>query len=172
MAEDTGKRACRKNSKDLPVAVSDRATFLAWISQQFGSLDAYQMMILNRTVQGISLKKISKEFKIDLFLIFDSINNNREFLARYKEAMKGRIFIFENDLVNYEGFDEIPTTVDQLGNEDLARGYISRAKSQSDFMIKVLERKSKDWSIKQGQEVTQTVQLGVAVIPAKDVAVE
>lgn len=159
--------ARRKIAPVVP-EIADRAAFNEWVRNTFGSTAKYQSYICQATIEGTSLKTISETYSVSLVMLYVSISGAPEFKKRYEAALQGRLFLLNNEAINFGGLKTVPTVVDKYGNQDLARGYLDRAKSEHQITMQVLERKTNDWKTKTESEVKTDAKLGIVVMPPKE----
>lgn len=160
--------APRRKATPVVPQIADRAQFNQWVRETFGTTAKYQAYICQATIEGTSLKSISDTYSVSLVMLYVSISSAPEFQRRYEAALQGRLFLLNNEAINFGGLKTVPTVVDKYGNQDLARGYLDRAKSEHNITMQVLERKTNDWKVKTEADVKTDTKLGIVVMPPKE----
>lgn len=91
-----------------------------------------------------------------------------EFKKKYEEMLMMHISVAEERLLTGEFLENLPQTVDKLGNVDIARGALRKAELDMKRMQWVLERRDKKYQSKIQQDITSNGEaLNAIVLPAK-----
>ena len=107
-------------------------------------------------------------FKDDLescMRCWDILQNDKHFLARYKDAINMKISGMEEEVITGRIFNTVPVKSDKYGNMDIAPGYLRLAELQNARFKWILEKREERYREKQASLQAQT--LGVLVLPNK-----
>ena len=121
-------------------------------------------------LKGIMLKDLFSNssfrvtFKDDMgtcMRCWDIVRSDKEFYKEYTEILNMKLTGMEEDLLTGKVFEKIPTKVDQLGNEDLAPGYLKLAEIQSKRLQWIMEKRNEKYT---GKELNSIVGDGAKIL--------
>lgn len=72
---------------------------------------------------------------------WELLSSDKEFEKKYQEMLHMHLKVAEEKLLTGEFLDNIPQTVDKLGNVDLARGHLRKAELEMKRLQWLLERR-------------------------------
>lgn len=99
---------------------------------------------------------------------WEILRTDKDFYHDYSRVIEMKLSGIEEDLLTGKYFNKIPTKVDQLGNEDIAPGYLKLAEIKSNRLKWILEKRNDKYNNK---ELNGTVSDGakvVVIIPKRE----
>lgn len=107
-------------------------------------------------------------FKDDLdscMRCWDILQNDKDFLAKYKDVINMKISGMEEEVITGRIFNAVPTKADRNGAFDIAPGFLRLAELQNARFKWILEKRDERYREKQANTQAQT--LGVLILPEK-----
>jgi len=111
-------------------------------------------------------------FKDDLdscMRCWDILQNDKDFLARYKDVINMKISGMEEEVITGRIFNTVPTKADRNGAMDIATGYLKLAELQNARFKWILEKR--DERYREKTKLQDAVASGAKItieMPAKD----
>lgn len=127
---------------------------------------ALKKEMLDLLFQNKSFRIVYKDDRDTCMRCWNLLQSDKDFRNEYNDILKMRIYAREEEVITGSLFSGLPLKVDNLGNADIAPGYLRQAEILTKQAQWLLERRVAAYSPK--LDVTQEGNpLGVVILPHK-----